>query len=313
MADLRTVMVVNPQSANGMLGRKWHYLSSIIRRHVAFEEVRTTGPGDATRLTREALDSGADRVVAIGGDGTINEVVNGFFDGDTPVHPDASLGVLPFGTGGDFRKTLHIPKDTARAARILALGKTKKIDVGHLEYTTRAGQTETRMFVNIASFGISGLVDRLVNESSKALGGRLSFMISTARASITYKNQRVRITFDDNPDDAADMTINTVAVANGRYFGGGMFIAPDAELDDGFFDVVALGDMGLTDLLIHGRRMYNGTHLHLDKVSHRRAKSITAEPVGGEVVEMDVDGETPGILPATFRIIPKALSLVVPG
>ncbi len=309
----RTVLIVNPQSANGSLGRRWPEISSIIRRDVAFDEVRTEGPGDATRLTREALEAGASCVVAIGGDGTVNEVVNGFFDGDRPVAPEASMGVLPFGTGGDFRKTVHLPKDLGRSAAILARGVTRRIDVGVLDYTTRDGDTDTRVFANIASFGISGLVDRLVNESSKALGGRLSFLLATARASIRFNNQRVRLVFDEDEANPVEMTINTVAVANGRYFGGGMYIAPEAELDDGRFDVVALGDLSTKDFLVHGRRIYNGTHLGIDKVSHRRAKVVRAEPVNGEVIELDVDGETPGVLPATFRILPAALSLVVPG
>ncbi len=309
----RTVLIVNPQSANGSLGRRWPAISSVIRRDVAFDEVRTEGPGDATRLTREALEAGASCVVAIGGDGTINEVVNGFFDGDRPVAPEASMGVLPFGTGGDFRKSLHLPKEIGRAASILARGNTRRIDVGLIDYTTRDGATESRVFANIASFGISGIIDRLVNESSKALGGRLSFMLATARASIRYQNQRVRLVFDDDEANPVEMTINTVAVANGRYFGGGMYIAPEAELDDGRFDVVALGDLTTKDFIVHARRIYNGTHLGLDKVSHRRAKALRAEPLGGDLIELDVDGETPGVLPATFRILPAALSLVVPG
>lgn len=306
-------MVVNPQSQNGALGRRWPHLAGILRRQVAFDEVRTRGPGDATRLTREALRAGANSVVAIGGDGTINEVVNGFFEDGERIAPAASLGIVPFGTGGDFRKSLHLPKDHQRAGEILGRGRTRTIDLGTLELTRRDGGTEHRVFANIASFGISGMVDRLVNQSSKALGGTLSFMIASARASFEYENQRVRLVFDEDESNPVDMTINTVAVANGRYFGGGMFIAPDAELDDGSFDVVALGDFNLKDMLMNGRRLYAGTHLDMDKVSHRRARVVRAESLGGAAVELDVDGETPGILPATFRILPAALSVIVPS
>lgn len=306
-------MVVNPQSQNGALGRRWHHLASVLRREVAFDEVRTTGPGDATRLTREALRDGASSVVAIGGDGTINEVVNGFFEDGERLAPDASLGIVPFGTGGDFRKSLHLPKEIERAAQILGRGRTRTIDLGMIELTRRDGGTEQRVFANIASFGISGTVDRLVNQSSKALGGTLSFLIASARATLQYDNQRVRLVFDDDEANPVDMTINTVAVANGRYFGGGMFIAPDAELDDGLFDVVALGDLGIKDMVVNGRRLYAGTHLSMDKVSHRRARLVRAEAMGRAEVELDVDGETPGILPATFRILPSALSVIVPS
>jgi diacylglycerol kinase (ATP) len=153
-----------------------------------------------------------------------------------------------------------------------------------------------------------------VNQSKKRLGGKLAFYAASARAMWKYDNQRVRMTFDERPSDSTDLTINTVAVANGRYFGGGMFIAPQAELDDGLFDVVALGDMGMADFILRSRRIYAGTHLTMDKVSHRRAKVVRAEPADpAQVVELDVDGETPGLLPATFRVVPRALDLIVPG
>ncbi len=311
-AAAQTVMVVNPQSANGTLGRQWEELSRTIGRELAFEDVHTAAPGDATRLTREALRQGAECVVAIGGDGTISEVVNGFFEDGKPINPEAALGVLPYGTGGDFRKSAHIPKDLTRAARVLARGKRRKIDAGLLEHLDRDRNPTSRVFVNIASFGISGMVDRYVNETSKRLGGMLSFAVATVRAAVRYKNQRVRVVFDDDDASAEEMTINTVAVANGRFFGGGMHIAPKAELDDGFFDVVALGDFGFADFLVNGRHIYSGSHLGMEGVSHRRAKKVHAEPLDTEDVELDVDGETPGILPATFTVLPGALSLVVP-
>lgn len=313
MAATETVLVVNPQAQNGALGRRWPELAGRIRRELgAFGELFTEAPGDATRLTREALRGGAGTVVAIGGDGTINEVVNGFFEGGEPVAPEARLGVLPFGTGGDFRKTINVPKDLDRAAAILARGATRAIDVGRLDYTSSDGGEATRLFINIASFGMSGVVDELVNESSKRLGGRLSFLLATARAGLRYENQRVRLVFDGDQAGAVDTIINVVAVANGRYFGGGMHIAPEAELDDGRFDVVAVGDMTMGDMILRGSRLYKGTHLGLDKVSSRRARTLRAEPLGGEVL-LDVDGETPGRLPATFTILPGALRLVVPA
>jgi YegS/Rv2252/BmrU family lipid kinase len=273
----------------------------------------TSGPGDATRLAREAVEAGIDTVVAVGGDGTTNEVVNGFFDGDRARTTTTALAVLPFGTGGDFIRSIGLSRDTRVAARALAGRQVRTIDVGHLELTGRDGAPQARTFINIASFGVSGLVDEYVNQTSKRLGGRLSFMLATARAGFTYDNQRVRLVFDGDSAGAVDVTVYLVAVANGRYFGGGMQIAPKAELDDGQFDVVAMGDVSKWELLRHGRRVYNGTHLELDKVSHRRARAVRAEPVGGEPVRLDVDGETPGVLPATFRLLPGALRLVVPS
>lgn len=312
--DPRTVVIVNPKSQGGRLGKRWTELSETLTRAFPFDLVHTEGPGDATRLAREALRGGAERVVAIGGDGTINEVVNGFYDErGAPVNPDASFALIPFGTGGDFRKTMSIPKETADAAAIIKANRRKKIDVGKLALTTREGNKVIRMFVNIASFGVSGVVDRLVNESGKKLG-RLSFMYATAKATWSYKNQRVQLTFDGKASDRVETTINTVAVANGRYFGGGMKVAPHAEVDDGAFDVVSIGDLTFGDVLKSGRRLYAGTHLEMEKVSSRRARVVEADPVEpGAIVELDVDGESPGILPARFEIVPSALWMVCPG
>jgi YegS/Rv2252/BmrU family lipid kinase len=310
MASPRTVVVVNPNSQGGNVGRRWAHLADQIRREVPFEEVMTKGPGDATALTRDALRAGATRVVALGGDGTINEVVNGFFEDGKAIAPDAALGYLPQGTGGDFRKTVGVPKDFAEAVACLARDHRRRIDVGRLDLTTHAGGKAIRMFANIASFGMSGQVDHAVNDSKKRFGS-LSFFWATTKTTFRYKNQRVRLRFDDDKD-AVDLTINTVAVANGRYFGGGMMIAPDAQVDDGLFDVVAMGDLGLRELVMNSRRVYKGTHLSLDKVSVRRAKVVHAEPAAGDTVELDVDGETPGVLPARFTILPRALDVVTP-
>lgn len=314
MGSPRVVVIVNPNSQGGALGRKWPELADVIRREIPFEVVRTAGPGDATRLATEALRAGAEIVAAVGGDGTINEVANGFFVDGQPVAPAAALAVLPQGTGGDFVRTTRIPKDWREAVKVLARGHRRTIDVGRCDHATAGGPDGVRMFVNIASFGLSGVTDRYINQSKKRLGSTLSFYAATTRALLDYDNQRVHLVFDDKPADAVDMTINTVAIANGRYFGGGMFIAPEAELDDGFFDVVALGDLGLKDFLFKSRRIYAGTHLTMDKVSHRRARVVYAAPASsGQTVELDIDGETPGILPATFRVMPRALELIVPG
>ncbi len=309
-----TTVVVNPNSQNGALGRRWPEVARALRRALdGFDTLFTESPGDATALTREALSAGSERIVAVGGDGTLSEVVNGFFHAGEAISPDATLGVIPFGTGGDFRRTVGLPTDLSSAAQVIADGATRRIDVGLLEYRQHDGEAGSQVFVNIASFGISGVVDRLVNESSKRLGGRLSFMLGSLRATWQYSNQRVQLWFDDDRDDAIDMTINTVAIANGCYFGGGMNMAPDAELDDGFFDVVAIGDISRREAIMSAPRLYRGTHLSLDKVSHRRARTVHAVPLGREPVELDVDGETPGILPASMRVLPQALSLLVPG
>jgi YegS/Rv2252/BmrU family lipid kinase len=311
MPSPRTVVVVNPNSQGGNVGRRWAYFADQIRRELPFEEVLTSGPGDAIRLTRDALRAGADRVVALGGDGTVNEVVNGFFENGVRIAPKAAFGFLPCGTGGDFRKTLGVSNAFATAVACLAADRRRLIDVGRIDHAIAGGGTGVRMFANIASFGMSGVVDRALHGSSKRFGS-LSFFWATTKSTLRYTNQRVTLRCDD--DAPVDLTINTVAIANGQYFGGGMHIAPHAELDDGLFDVVSIGDVGLRELVMNSRRLYKGTHLDLPKISHRRARLVVAEPItAGEHVELDVDGETPGILPAKFSMMPRALEVVAPS
>jgi diacylglycerol kinase (ATP) len=303
-----TVLVVNPQSAGGKTERRWPQLrATIMEQFGPFEERFTRAAGEATELTRQALRGGAGLVVAVGGDGTINEVVNGFFDGAEPLGRDAAFGILPAGTGGDFIKSLGIPKDLAAAAAALRRASPRPIDVGRLTFVDGDGKQAIRHFINIASFGIGGLVDRYVNQSSKALGGKLSFALATLKAGASYKNPSVSITFDGGL--ARSGPIYNVAVANGRYFGGGMKVAPDAQLDDGWFDVITMGDFGFSDLVLRGMDIYSGKHLSNPKVSVQRARRVDARADGGAEVLLDVDGEQPGRLPASFELVAGALKV----
>jgi YegS/Rv2252/BmrU family lipid kinase len=313
----KTVVVVNPQSANGALGRTWRRIDGLLSRALdGHEAVMTRGPRDACRLAREALDGGADTVVAIGGDGTIHEVANGFFEDGKAVRPGARLGIIPFGTGGDFRKTTAIPRRIEDAIAVIRAGHTRVIDVGLLEYRAgdHRGAPASCVFVNIASFGIGGVVDRIVNSSSKRLGGRATFLLATVRAFAAYRNQPVKIVYDGDEASAEEATINNVAVANGRYFGGGMFVAPRAELDDGLFDVVVIGDVSVLEALRESGRLYKGTHIGRPKIHSRRAARVEARPLAnGADVFLDIDGEALGALPATFSLLPRARPVLVPA
>jgi YegS/Rv2252/BmrU family lipid kinase len=310
--NFKSLIIANPQSANGALGRKWAQLQATIQLSFGpFDHRFTAGPHDASAITRRALGEGYEMIVAMGGDGTISEVVDGFFTGDGPVNPEAVLGVLPYGTGGDFRKTIGASKLLPAGAFSLTGRETRTIDVGRLRYLTHAGQPAQRHFINIASFGIGGLVDELVNTTTKALGGRVSFALATVRATLRYSAQQAWLRLDEGEERA--VTLHNIAVANGKYFGGGMFIAPQAELDDGQFDVVTLGRMTMADLVLRGHRIYQGTHLSLPQVSFARARKVEARPVDPqERILLDVDGETPGMLPATFEVLPGSLRLKTP-
>ena len=166
-------------------------------------------------------------------------------------------------------------------------------------------------FINIASFGIGGLVDEYVNSTTKIFGGRVSFLIATLRASLRYRTQHASLQLDDQPP--RQVAFYSLAVANGKYFGGGMFMAPHALLDDGLFDVITMGPMSLLDILLGGTRIYKGTHLELPQVTSDRARVVKAIPTHPhERVLLDVDGEVPGVLPATFELLPEAILLKTP-
>ncbi len=309
--NFNTLVIVNPKSGGSRLGLRWRHLKGRIRQTIGpFSYRFTERPGHATDLATTALDEGYEMVVALGGDGTISEVVNGFFSQTGARYPEAVMGILPYGTGGDFCKTVGVYKNFDESLTKLRGKNTRPIDVGRLTYTTATGETDTRHFINIASFGIAGLVDDFVNRSPKILGGTLSFALATLRAMTRYRPQKAMVRLDENP--AEEMIFQNVVIANGQFFGGGMHIAPNALIDDGQFDVVILDPMSLKDLLLHGHRVYRGTHLHLPLVRAARACRIEAQPTStSEEILLDVDGETPGKLPATFTLLPRALSLKV--
>jgi YegS/Rv2252/BmrU family lipid kinase len=312
---MRPVLIVNPNSAGGQTRRRWPQLEAEIRDVLGELEVRfTERTGHATELARAALAEGAEQLIAMGGDGTVNEVVNGFFDEagrPAPGSERAAFGILPAGTGGDFVKTAGVPRLLADAARRIAEGTSRKIDVARLTYLGHGGGEEVRHFVNIASFGIGGLVDRYADGSpgiKSALGGKASFLIASFRASLAYHNARCRITLDGG--QPSEKRIYSCAVANGRYFGGGMMIAPQAELDDGRFDVVTIGDVSMATMLLHSPKIYRGAHVDLPFVTVERATEVRAESLDSEEVLLDVDGEQPGRLPARFELRPRAIGLL---
>lgn len=308
--DNATVLIVNRKARGGYVGQKWPVLEPQIREALGPVQVRfTERQGDGTPLCRSALQGGAALVLAMGGDGTASEVAAGFMDeqgGAAPRREDACFGFLPCGSGGDLRRTFDTPTDLRAAAQAVARARPRRLDLGSLRYTRHDGSPGHTYFINIASCGISGLVDELVNRSSKLLGGTFTFFSASVRATFRYRNQRVRVQLDDGP--ALEQRIYTLAVANGQYFGGGMRVAPEARPDDGLLDVVTLGDLGVVEALALSGAIYKGEHLQRRKISAARARQVTLTPVDeGAQVLLDVDGETPGRLPATFTVLPGAL------
>lgn len=296
-----SVVIVNPESASGSTGEAWPQIASDLRSHFgAFRVLFTKQRGDAAALANEAARKGAKLIVACGGDGTISEVANGILSSGK----DAELGILPSGTGGDFRRTLEIPARSRDAARILRTGRTIRIDVGRVSYIDHDGNDATRYFVGVASCGMSTKVIERVKTDRSSFA---SALLQTA-----MRNDPVRLVIQLDDAHERHLVVSNFCVANARYFGGGMKIAPDAKLTDGKFDVIGVGELSAVKIFTSAPRVYTGSHLSMPEVSHALARKISVRPADRTTeVALEVDGELPGTLPATFQIIPEALRVRV--
>jgi YegS/Rv2252/BmrU family lipid kinase len=296
-----SVVIVNPSAAGGSTGEAWPQIASDLRsQYGAFRAVFTKHRGDAATLASEAARKGAKLVIACGGDGTISEVANGILSSGK----DAELGILPSGTGGDFRRTLEIPSRTRDAARILRIGRTVRIDVGRVSYVDHNGSETTRYFVGVASCGMSTRVIERVKSDG------ISFANALLKTAMHNEPVRLVIQLDDSHE--RHLVVSNLCIANARYFGGGMKIAPEAKLTDGKFDVIGVGDLSAVKIFTSAPRVYTGSHLSMDEVSHALARKISVRPADRAAgVALEVDGELPGSLPATFQIIPEALRVRV--
>ena len=309
------LVIVNPRSAGGSTEARWTNIASDLATHFGPYKVEfTRAAGDGIRLAAEGVKQGRKFIIACGGDGTINEIANGILQSGE----DVELGVLPSGTGGDFRRTLGIPSTASEAARGLKNGETHTIDVGKVTFLDRENKEASRFFVGVSSFGLSvSIIERVKSQTAldwiplDTLRGRAGFALSTLQEvlDLNYTTVRVRL------DDKEEYLLNTInfCVANARYFGGGMKIAPDAQLNDGFFDVVNIGDIKTAKILLNAYKLYGGSHLELDEVKHTHAKRLEIKPAReDQEIFFETDGELPGKLPAKYEIVPAALKVRVP-
>jgi diacylglycerol kinase (ATP) len=255
-----------------------------------------------TELAREAADGGAALIVAVGGDGTVNEVANALAG-----RAGVELAVIPRGTGWDFVRTYGIPRKLDGAIRVARDGAAREIDLGRARYRSWHGGESESYFANVASAGMSGAIAKRVNETSKALGGKISYAWATFAVFARWRNSEIAVTVGDETRRAR---MHDVVVANGRYFGGGMMICPEAEPDDGLFDVLLIGDLTKRDLLLTLPKTYRGKHLPHPKAELLRGHTVEIE--APRPLPVELDGEQPGTTPARFEIVPRALRLRVP-
>jgi YegS/Rv2252/BmrU family lipid kinase len=299
----KPVVIVNPRSGGGLSQRRWAALLGPLTDGLGSVDVRfTEAKTDGRRIAHEEATAGRGLIVAMGGDGTISEVADGILDAGGK----SELGIIPRGTGGDFRRSLDLDDDIGRAARRIRETPARLIDAGRVSFVADNGSQAERHFVNVVSFGFSSDVARQANTSSKRLGGRVAFLSATLRSLVSYENVDVVLSVDDQPERR--MSVLLAAIGNGRFFGGGMRICPEALLDDGLFDLVTVGNLGRVGVMANIHRIYSGHHLTMKEVQGTRGRRMKVAPADREAkIPLEVDGETPGHLPASFELLPGAL------
>ncbi len=298
--------VVNPASASGATGRRWPEIERrAARAGLRGDALVSQRPGDIRELARRAAEEQVALVVAVGGDGTVNEAVNGLASAPGPRRPE--LAVIPRGTGTDFVRTYRIPTALDAALAVALRGGTREIDLGHVSYAAPGGGRAESYFANVGSAGMSGAVARRANSAPKALGGRATFFLALVAVFAGWRN--VEMTIELEADRRTGKMTNVI-VANGAYHAGGMRLAPEARPDDGLFDVLLIGDITKADFVRNVARVYRGTHLTHPKIELVRAVSVSVD--ASVAMPIELDGEQPGTTPARFELRPRALRLRVP-
>jgi diacylglycerol kinase (ATP) len=301
-------VIVNPMSGNGRTRSAWPTIARRLQRLGFDVDFRMTeSAGDGVRLGREAIERGVSEVVVVGGDGTLNEVVNGLFLGSQGNAPDVTLSVIPAGTGRDFSRSIGI-RSFDHSLEILGAGEVVSIDAGRVDYTNSDGH-QVRYFVNAGDVGIGAETAALLNRSSKLLGGKISYFLGAARTILSFSGQPAKIVADG--EVIHDGPLAMACFANGVYHAGGMLMAPNASLTDGAFDLLVLDDVPKYTLL--GSLLpsvYAGRHLNHPNVTHRLAREIRVSSPGTLLFE--VDGEQPGTTDICVTILPSSLRIRMP-
>ena len=262
------------------------------------EILLTNKPGSAARFARTALRKGRDTIIAAGGDGTLNEVLNGIGEN----HGDVRVGLLPLGTGNDFARSIGLPTDLDVALDLIRNGATRALDL------VRVTSDEVRYFANVSAGGFSGLVDEKLTPEMKKTWGPLAYLRSAAAALPELRAYRTTLALDNS--ESLMLDLYNVVVANGRYVAGGTLIAPEASLDDGLLDVILIQQRSAAELALLAAQVAMGAHLSSDVVIFRRASQLTVNSKPG--MWFNVDGELVGNEPARFEILPRALRFIVP-
>ena len=297
-------VIVNPAAGAGRTGREWPKIKDLFSGHgLRFEHDITEAPGHAVELAKTAAEKGYGMVVSVGGDGTINEIVNGLHQSGGI--DDAVLGIVSTGTGSDYARTIGVPRRYEEACRCFVEPKKLTVDIGSVEYANN-GHRKERLFVNFAGMGVDAEIVRRTTQQFKSLGSMPSYLMGLLTTLVTYRNRDITLVIDG---EEVRERVCTVIMNNGRYGGGGMFTAPNADISDGLFDVLIVDDISKPDLLWSLPRLYRGTHLTHPRVTMKRAREV--EVRSEKPMHLQADGELLGRVPARFRILPSALTIAV--
>jgi diacylglycerol kinase (ATP) len=282
--------IVNPVSGGGKTRKVWPQIAERMRQNgFRLHLHETSRVGDATDIARRIVAEGVREIVVVGGDGTLNEVVNGVLEEDQVACADVVLSLIPCGTGRDFARTIGI-RDADHAVDVLAGGEVAAVDIGSIEYS-RSGEKSRRFFVNVADVGLGAETAAWMNRSSKRLGGFLGYLMAATRTILVFSGRPARVTIDDVV--VHDGPVGMVVMANGKYFAGGMLIAPNASICDGKFDVFVLDDVPKHTLLLSLLpSVYRGKHVGHRSVHHYQGATVQIQ--SPEELPFEVDGEQPG-------------------
>jgi diacylglycerol kinase (ATP) len=304
------LFIVNPASGAGKAGREWAQVQTWLpSTGIPHETVLTTRPLEATEIAQRAVRESRPVVVAVGGDGTLNEVVNGFFHNGAPIPTTTKLAMVPLGTGGDFRRTLRIPLDVRAAVQLLSSGVSRRLDVGCVTYETADGSTAVRHFINIADAGLGGDVVQQMGNGTKRFGN-LAYTLGGFRALIGFKNKPMTVDIDDVTFQLPKA--QQVVVANCQFFGGGMQMAPSASPTDGVFDVILIKNAGKIETMRGMNDFRAGKHLDQSNPKIELLYGKRVSVTSPKKVRIDVDGEAVGFLPALFEIQPGSIEFITP-
>lgn len=297
-------VIVNLAAGAGGTARKWPHILDLLKSlGLSFEHDLTEAPGHAIELARDAAEKGYEQVVSVGGDGTINEVVNGLYKAGSI--GEVVLGIISTGTGGDYIRTIGLPRSYPEMCRCLMNPRRLTVDLGVVEYMN-GGDMVQRLFVNFAGLGFDAEIVRRTTQQFKSLGSTASYLMGLLTTLVFYQNREITIVIDGV---AMEKKVCTVVMNNGKYGGGGMLTAPDADLTDGLLDVLIIGNLNKADLLWSLPRIYRGTHLTHPKVELHKAREIEIRT--GAPLYLHADGELLGQVPARFRVLPAALNITV--